>query len=51
MNTKEIKEKMKMLQIPVTEKQFESLKEKANKEKRSLPNSILLILEPHMKAK
>ena len=51
MNTKIVKEKMKMLQIPVTEKQFDTLKEKADKEKRSLPNSILIILEPHMKAK
>ena len=33
MNTKIIKEKTKMLQIPVTEKQFDTLKEKADKEK------------------
>ena len=50
MNTK-VKEKMKMLQIPVTVKQFDTLKDKADKEKRSLPNSILIILEPYMKAK
>ena len=50
MNTKN-KEKMKMLQIPVTEKQFDILKDKADKELRSLPNSILIILDPHMKAK
>ena len=50
-NVTKVKEKMKMLQIPVTEKQFDTLKEKADKEKRSLPNSILIILEPYMKAK
>ena len=50
MNTK-VKEKIKMLQVPVTEKQFETLKEKAEKEKRSLPNQIKIILEPHMKGK
>ena len=50
MNTK-TKEKMKMLQIPVTEKQFDILKEKADKEKRSLPNSIKIILEPFLKGK
>jgi len=51
MNTKIIKEKMKMLQIPVTEKEFYTLKTKADKEKRSLPNSIKIILEPYLKAK
>jgi len=51
MNIKPVKEKMKMLQIPVTEKQFESLKEKAEKEKRSLPNQLKVILEPYMKVK
>tara|TARA_R110002051_G_scaffold142182_1_gene215432 strand:- start:1841 stop:1993 length:153 start_codon:yes stop_codon:yes gene_type:complete len=50
MNTK-VKEKIKMLQVPVTEKQFETLKEKAEKEKRSLPNQIKIILEPYMKGK
>ena len=35
MNTK-TKEKMKMLQIPVTEKQFDTLKEKADKERKLL---------------
>ena len=50
MNTK-VKEKMKMLQIPVTVKQFDTLKDKADKEKRSLPNQIKIILEPFMKVK
>jgi len=50
MNNK-VKEKIKMLQVPVTEKQFETLKEKAEKEKRSLPNQIKIILEPYMKGK
>ena len=51
MNTKVLKEKMKMLQIPVTEKEFETLKMKANKEKRSLPNQVKIILEPFLKGK
>ena len=51
MNTKIVKEKMKMLQIPVTEKQFDTLKDKADKEKRSMPNQIKIILEPFMKAR
>ena len=51
MNTKIVKEKMKMLQIPATEKQFDTLKDKADKEKRSLPNQIKIILEPFMKVK
>jgi|TARA_R110000765_G_scaffold424434_1_gene535213 hypothetical protein len=50
MNTK-VKEKIKMLQIPVTEKEFETLKLKATKEKRSLPNAIKIILEPYLKGK
>ena len=33
MNTKIIKEKTKMLQIPVTEKQFDTLKKKQTKKK------------------
>ena len=49
MNTKTIKSKIKMLQIPVTEKEFDILKAKADKEKRSLPNSIKIILEPFLK--
>ena len=51
MNTKTIKSKIKMLQIPVTEKEFDILKAKADKEKRSLPNSIKIILEPFLKPK
>ena len=51
MNTKQVKEKIKMLQIPVSEKEFDILKTKAHKEKRSLPNSIKIILEPYLKAK
>ena len=33
MNTKQAKSKIKMLQIPVTEKEFDILKAKADKEK------------------
>ena len=51
MNNKVVKEKMKMLQVPITEKQFEALKEKADKEKRSLPDQIKIYLEPFMRAK
>jgi len=51
MNTKTIKSKIKMLQIPVTEREFDILKAKADKEKRSLPNSIKIILEPFLKGK
>ena len=40
-----------MLQIPVTETEYNNLKTKAEKEKRTLPNQIKLILEPYMKAK
>jgi len=43
--------KMKMLQIPKSEKQFETLKDKAEKEKRSLPNQIKIYLEPYMSDK
>tara|TARA_R100000963_G_C4584619_1_gene64196 strand:- start:255 stop:425 length:171 start_codon:yes stop_codon:yes gene_type:complete len=43
--------KMKMLQVPITEKQFETLKEKAEKEKRSLPNQVKIYLEPYMSDK
>jgi hypothetical protein len=48
---KKVKERMKMLQIPVTETEYNNLKTKAEKEKRTLPNQIKLILEPYMKAK
>ena len=34
------KEKTKMLQVPVTEKEFEILKKMADNQKRSLPNAI-----------
>ena len=51
MNTKQVKEKIKMIQIPVSEKEFDILKAKADKEKRSLPNSIKIILEPFLKGK
>ncbi len=43
--------KMKMLQVPISEKQFETLKGKAEKEKRSLPNQIKIYLEPYMSDK
>jgi len=43
--------KMKMLQVPISEKQFETLKDKAEKEKRSLPNQIKIYLEPYMSDK
>ena len=42
------KEKTKMLQIPVTEKEFEILKKMADNQKRSLPNAIKIILEPYL---
>ena len=51
MNTKQAKSKIKMLQIPVTEKEFDILKAKADKEKRSFPNSIKIILEPFLKGR
>ena len=43
--------KMKMLQVPISEKQFETLKDKAEKEKRSLPNQVKIYLEPYMSDK
>ena len=46
MNTKQAKSKIKMLQIPVTEKEFDILKAKADKEKRSLPNFLLQMRVP-----
>jgi hypothetical protein len=42
------KEKTKMLQVPVTEKEFEILKKMADNQKRSLPNAIKIILEPYL---
>ena len=39
-----------MLQIPVNEKEFEILKARVDKWKRSLPNSIKIILKPYLKA-
>ena len=42
------KEKTKMLQVPVTEKEFEILKRMADSQKRSLPNAIKIILEPYL---
>ena len=51
MNIKKAKEEIKMLQIPVTKEQFDTLKSKADKEKRSLPNQVKIILEPFLKGK
>ena len=44
------KKKTRMLQIPVNEKEFEILKARVDKWKRSLPNSIKIILKPYLKA-
>ena len=48
---KKPKEKIKMLQVPISETEYNNLKAKAEKEKRTLPNQIKIILEPFMKAK
>ena len=40
-----------MLQVPLSETEYNNLKTKAAKEKRSLPNQVKLILEPYMEAK
>tara|TARA_R100001460_G_scaffold91705_1_gene133538 strand:+ start:115 stop:273 length:159 start_codon:yes stop_codon:yes gene_type:complete len=45
------KKNEKMLQIPVPLHWFDDLKEQADKNKRSLPNQIKIILEPHIKLK
>ena len=42
------KEKTKMLQVPVTEKEFEILKKMADNQKSSFPNAIKIILEPYL---
>ena len=51
MDKQKINGKIKMLQIPITEKQFETLKDKAEKEKRSLPNQVKIYLDPYMSDK
>ena len=38
--------KVKMLQVPITVKEYETLKGKADKEKRSLPSQVKIYLEP-----
>tara|TARA_R110001592_G_scaffold85761_3_gene253320 strand:+ start:880 stop:1035 length:156 start_codon:yes stop_codon:yes gene_type:complete len=48
---KKPKEKIKMLQVPISETEYNNLKAKAEKEKRTLPNQVKLLLEPFMKAK
>jgi len=48
---KKLKEKIKMLQVPISETEYNNLKAKAEKEKRTLPNQVKLLLEPFMKAK
>lgn len=45
------KEKTKMLQVPLSETEWNNLKAKAEKEKRTLPNQVKLILEPYLKGK
>ena len=42
---KKPKEKIKMLQVPISETEYNNLKAKAEKEKRTLPNQVKLILD------
>ena len=48
---KKPKEKTKMLQVPLSETEWNNLKAKAEKEKRTLPNQVKLLLEPYLKGK
>jgi hypothetical protein len=42
---------MKMLQIPISKDEWETLKKKADKEKRTLPTQCKIFLQPYMSEK
>ena len=51
MDKQKLNGKMKMLQVPITVKEYETLKGKADKEKRSLPSQVKIYLDPYMSDK